>query len=259
MRSKSVTVFPRWRNIRNTAILQEKVRPHIMGTNKPSRSAFAPAKIAGAACLSLLIAGCARYDFSGIYEPVAPVLSLEQRKCCDSVLGLKPYLLEKNRYASIDINEEDAVLEFRTGKSFTEAVELPNVESTYYLQVDSVVDFRSLDLKPRAIYPMVTLLDDRLNAIATYDNEPIDLRRPVLGPKLVRILLTIEAGSSARYALIHTSQERTNQGLSTEPPFEVVDVGGFDTISYAQPTQSRHKIQFAETGLVNLLAYVREG
>ena len=190
---------------------------------------------------------------------MAPVLTLDQRKCCDSILGLRPQRLEANRYASIDINEEDAVLEFRTGKSFTEAVELPEVKSTYYLQVDSVVDFRSLDLKPRAIYPMVTLLDAKLNAIATYDNEPIDLRRPLLGPKLVRVILTIEAGSEARYALIHTSQERTNQGLSTVPPYQIVNFDGFDTISYAQPTQSRHKIQFAETGLVNLLAYVREG
>lgn len=208
-----------------------------------------------AAVSTLLAAGCIRFDHSLIDEPVAPRRSLDQRVCCDSVLGLEVHTLPANEYVTLVVDEDDPVIEFRTGRSFAKAVELPALSGEYVLQIDSVVYVPRVDLFPEAMYPMVTLLDERLNVVAVHDREPLDLRRPVLGPKLLRIVLTVEDGSAARYALIHTSQERVEHGMSMHPPREEVYRDGFDSMIYARPTQSRHKIHFVETGMVTLLAH----
>ncbi|MBX2867105.1 MAG: hypothetical protein KTR18_00410 [Acidiferrobacterales bacterium] len=205
------------------------------------------------------LGGCIRFDHSLIEEPITPVRSLAERPCCDSLLEMKVETLGVKRYKTVLIDESDSVLEFRTGRSFAKAVELPRIEGEYLLQVDSVVNRPRIDFIPEALYPMVTLLDEKLDTVAIFDQQMVDLRRPILGPSLLRITLTIEEESSARYALIHTSPERTNQGISTFAPFELVQRKPFETLLYARPSNSRKKIHFAETGMVNLLAYPVSG
>lgn len=203
----------------------------------------------------LLLGGCIRFDHSLIDEPVEPRRSLDQRICCQSVLGLEVHDLPANKYITLVVDEDDPVIEFRSGKSFAKAVQLPDLTGEYVLQIDSVVYVPRIDLFPEAMYPMVTLLDDRLNVVAVYDREPLDLRRPIFGPKLLRIVLTVEAESAARYAVIHTSQERTRHGMSIKAPREIVTRNDFDSLIYHRPTQTRHKIHFVETGMVTLLAH----
>ncbi len=217
---------------------------------------FSRLTISGFAALTaLLLAGCIRFDHSVIVEPVEPRRTLDQRICCDSVLGLQVHELPANKYVTLVVDEDDPVIEFRSGKSFAKAVELPRLTGEYTLQIDSVVYIPRTDLFPEAMYPMVTLLDERLNVLAVYDREPLDLRRPIFGPKLLRIVLTVEAESTARYAVIHTSQERAQHGMTIHSPREIVNREDFDSLIYARPTQSRHKIHFAETGMVTLLAH----
>ncbi len=203
--------------------------------------------------------GCIRFDHSLIEEPVTPVRTLAERPCCDSLLEMRVETLEVKQYKTVLIDETDSVLEFRTGKSFATAIELPRIQGEYLLQVDSVVNRPRIDLIPEAIYPMVTLLDEKLDTVAIFDQQMIDLRRPIFGPSLLRITLTIEPKSNARYALIHTSPEKTDQGISTFAPFEVVQRKPFDSLLYARPSNSKRKIHFAETGMVNLLAYPISG
>ncbi len=202
-----------------------------------------------------MITGCIRFDHSLIDEPVEPRRSLDQRICCESLLGLEVLDLPANKYVTLVVDEDDPVIEFRSGKSFAKAVELPGLTGEYVLQIDSVVYIPRMDLFPEAMYPMVTLLDERLNIVAVYDQEPLDLRRPIFGPKLLRIVLTVEEGSTARYAVIHTSQEKAQRGMSIHTPREIVNRKDFDSLIYSRPTQSRHKIHFAETGMVTLLAH----
>lgn len=146
-------------------------------------------------------------------------------------------------------------MQFRSGKSFSRVIELPNLEGEYLLQLDSVVYRPHVDLQPKALYPMVVLLDNSFGPIATFDNEPVDLRQPVLGPELVRIILTVPEGSPARYAILYTSEDKTRLGMTTRSPVELVQKDSFGSMLYTRPTQTRYKIQFETTGMVNMLAY----
>ena len=224
--------------------------------NKPRLNRFVKQVLTASTIATL--AGCVHYDFSALKSSNTPRLSLDQRTCCHSVLSLKPEPLIPNQTITAEINGNDAVLEFSSGKSYTQAFALPEVQSEYYLQVDSIVDIRGLDLIPRAIYPMVTLLDANLNTIATFDNEPLKLHKPVFGIKHISIILPIEAASNAKYALIHTSESRKKQGLTTVPPIEVVNIRGFDSISYAESSPSKNKIQFAETGGFKVITHIKK-
>jgi hypothetical protein len=205
--------------------------------------------------LVILISGCIRFDQSMIVSPIGPVRSLEQRPCCDSILGLEVHPLPTNKYVTMIVDKDDAVIDFESGKSFAKVIELPEIESEYLLQLDSVVNYPGLNLIPEAMFPMVTLLDSKLDIIATYDDEPIDYLNPLFGPRLIRVILTLNAGSAARYALIHTSPTHTKQGLIVLSNNEVVQRKEFATMIYARPTQTRHKIKFTDTGMFNLLAY----
>lgn len=214
-----------------------------------------PNRIFSVSLFSLMLSGCIHFDHSIVDTPKQPVRTLEQRICCDEILGLDVHPLPVNEYVTFLIDEDDPVLELSSGKSFAKAIQLPSVEGEYVLQLDSVVNIPRIDLFPEAIFPMVTLLDAELQTIATHDNEPVKLLRPILGPKMVRIILTIEADSPARYAIVHTSEQRTRQALTIHAPIELVQKDSFETLLYSRPTQSRNKIHFVETGMVNMLAY----
>ena len=207
--------------------------------------------------VSIALGGCIHFDRSVVAEPIEPSRSIEQHPCCDSLLSLQVSDLPLNQYVTLVIDRNDPVLEFRKGKSFAKVLTLPKVDNEFLLQLDSVVNFPRLDFVAEAFYPSVTLLDDQLNPVATYDNEKLDLRNPIFGPDLLRIILTIEPGSSARYAVVHTSPDRLIQGLSVNPPHQIVTKSGFDTMLYGRSTQSRKKIYFVETGMINVLAYSR--
>ncbi|MGB5705394.1 MAG: MalM family protein [Arenicellales bacterium] len=219
---------------------------------------YNPLRILMASTVTAVLSGCIHFDHSILDEPKKPVRTLDQQLCCDDVLGLDVYPLPVNEYVTFIIDENDPVLELSSGKSFAKAIKLPQIEGEYVLQLDSVVNIPRIDLYPEAIFPMVTLLDDSLETIAIHDNEPLDLLRPILGPRLVRIILTIPSGSSAKYAIIHTSKKRTHQALTLHHPIELVQKSSFDTLLYARPSQSRNKVHFVETGMVNMLAYLKE-
>lgn len=205
--------------------------------------------------VSMALSSCIHFDHSLVESPKQPTRSLDQRICCDDILGLDVHLLPVNEYVTFVIDETDPVLELSSGKSFAKAIQLPLIEGEYVLQLDSVVNIPRIDLFPEALFPMVTLLDADLQMIATYDNEPLNLLRPILGPKMVRIILTIEEDSTARYAIVHTSERRTHQALTMHAPIELVQKDAFDTMIYSRPTQSRNKIHFVNTGMINMLAY----
>jgi len=61
-----------------------------------------------------------------------------------------------------------------------------------------------------------------------------------------------------RYVLIHTSDEKLNQALSTQKPVSVIQQSAFDTMIYVQPTLSKKRINFTETGVLNVLAYTED-
>ena len=208
--------------------------------------------------LATLASGCIRPDYSALGEPLAPRLSLDQRICCESLGNLEALPLPVNRYTTLVVDENDPVIELPSGVSFARVVELPDIENEYVLQVDSLIDRPRIDLFPEVMYPMVTLLDENLEIVSIHDNLPLDLRRPVFGPNMVRIVLNVPAKSAAKFALLHTSHERTNYGMTSKPPYEVVTRSGFETLLYSRPSQSRHKIHFVETGMVTLLAYDRQ-
>ena len=207
--------------------------------------------------LAVLTSGCIRPDYSALGEPVAPRLSLDQRTCCESLGNLEALPLPVNRYTTLVIDESHPVIELPSGVSFARVVELPDIDNEYVLQVDSLINRPRIDLFPEAIYPMVTLLDENLEIVSIHDNLPLDLRRPVFGPNMVRVVLIVPEQSAAKFALVHTSHERTNYGMTSKPPYEVVTRSGFETLLYSRPSQSRHKIHFVETGMVTLLAYDR--
>lgn len=202
-----------------------------------------------------LLAGCISFDHSIIDEPIKPARTLAQRPCCDSIFGVEAHPLPTDQYITLVLDHDDAVLDFPGGKSFTKAIQLPEIDGPYLLQIDSVVYRPNIDLKPVALYPVVTFLDSDLKPLSTHDNQDIDYRHPIFGPGLLRTIISLEAGSPARYALLHTSSQRLNQAISTSDSHRLVQVDNFDTILYSSPAQSRRKVRFVETGMVNVLAY----
>ena len=209
------------------------------------------------ALLATLTSGCIRPDYSALGEPLAPQMGLDQRICCGTMDAMEAISLPVNRYTTLEVDENDPVIELPSGISFARVVELPEIDSDYVLQVDSLVNRPRLDLFPEVMFPMVTLLDEDREIVSVHDNLPLDLRRPVFGPNMVRIVLTVPADSAARFAVVHTSLHRTDYGMTSKPPYEVVTRSGFETLIYARPSQSRHKIHFVETGMLTLLAYDR--
>ena len=49
-----------------------------------------------------------------------------------------------------------------------------------------------------------------------------------------------------------------NQALSTQEPISVIQQSAFDTMIYVQPTLSKKRIDFTETGVLNVLAYTED-
>ena len=221
-------------------------------TRRQQQALIVPLALAAA-----LAGGCVRPDYSALGEPVTPRRSLEQHICCDPLSTMDTLPLPVNRYTTLVVDDNDPVIDLPSGISFARVVELPEIDHEYVLQVDSVINRPRLDLFPEVMYPMVTLLDGDREIVSVHDDLPLDLRRPFFGPNLVRVVLTVPAQSGARFALVHTSLDRTRYGLSSKPPYEVVTRSGFDTLIYARPSQSRHKIHFVETGMLTLLAYDR--
>ncbi len=209
---------------------------------------------------ALVVVGCApyqNYQDADSDKATRPALTLEQSQaCCSSYSELSYKKLPEKIRATLSIDEDDPVFQFDSGKSYVEPISLPQTGSRMLLEIQSVVSHRNLTRASTVLFPVITLLDENHETIATLDNLPFTYDNPFDGWRSLTVVVTLDHRfENARYALIHTTDAKLNQALSTQQPVRIIEQSGFDTMLYVQPTRSRKRIRFSGTGVVNITAY----
>ena len=207
--------------------------------------------------VSVIAAGCTLQPVTPPDQISQPEQSLAQASlCCESFAELAFKKLPPKFEARLKLDKADPVVNFSTGRSYVEPILLPENPGSILLQIDTLVSRKSLRKPWTAFYPVVTLLDDQYRAIATLDKLPFQYHSTLGLWRKLRIVVTIDDRyPKPTYALIHTSDERLNQSLSVQKDPTIIQRSGFDTMVYAQPTRSRDRILFSETGVIHVIAY----
>lgn len=207
--------------------------------------------------LSLLGFGCVHSHHNRADHVHKPEQSLQQSAvCCESFKQLGFKKLPANYKATLYLNSDDPVYSFDTGKSYVESILLPEHNGVTLLKIDSLVSRHSVTGIPTAVFPVVTLLDNNYQPVATLDNLEFTYRNNLLGWRRIRVVITIDNNySDARYAIIHTSNEKLTESLSTRRPIAIIKEDDFDSMLYANPRKSRKRIKFANNGVFEIVAY----
>ena len=189
-----------------------------------------------------------------------PITTLSQSSpCCTDFSQLRYKELPQNYRATLAVNSEDFVIELDSGKTYAEAIALPESSKTILLEVESIVSYPTLYKPSSVLFPAITLLDDKHQPIITLDDLPFSFDTSFGIWRHLHMIITLDHQyKNARYALIHTTGKRLKQSLSTQKPFRIIQNSGFDTIAYVQPSKSNKRIRFSEQGVINVLAYISE-
>ena len=204
-----------------------------------------------------LMSGCAAMNRHWDQNPDKPELQLAQTPaCCAGLSEVQFKQLPVNFRARLLLNQDDPVFDFDSGKSYMEALALPESDSPLLLQIESLVHYKNVPPQAHVLYPSVTLLDESYNTIGSLQDFPYEFDRPLFGPNRLKFVALLNGDySKARYVLIHTSEERLSQGISSHDPYSVIRYDRFKSMIYSNPAQSHRQIQFSETGKINVLAY----
>lgn len=186
-----------------------------------------------------------------------PDLTLQQRtNCCNDFSQLAYKSLPENYRATLVVDEEDQVMQMETGKTYVEALILPQSKGTTYLEIQSIVSHHNWQKPSTMLFPIVTLLNSEYEEVATFDDLPFEYNHTLGTWRHIHMVLTLDQQfKDARYALIYTNNEKLTQGLSTQKPAQIVKLTNFESMIYVQPTQTRKRVRFTPNGVVNVLAY----
>jgi hypothetical protein len=208
--------------------------------------------------LCLLIAGCSHVTNPNPKNVSRPGTNLEQGiACCTSYSQLKYKILPENYRATLSLDAEDPILDLDSGKTYVEALALPETDETILLEIESVVTRRNLRKPSSALYPIVTLLNASHQPVVTLDELPFTFDTTLGTYRHLHMVITLDDRyPDVRYALIHSNDLKITQALSTQKPIRIIKQSDFDSMVYVQPTISRKRIQFSNKGVINVLAYV---
>ena len=208
--------------------------------------------------LCLLVAGCSHVSNPNPKDVSKPTTNLEQGiACCTSFSQLKYKILPENYRATLALDDADPILDLDSGKTYVEALALPETDETILLEIESIVTRRNLRKPSSALYPIVTLLDANHQPLATLDELPFTFDTTMGTHRHLHMIITLdERYPDVRYVLIHSNDIKLTQVLSTQKPVRIIKQSNFDSMVYVQPTTSRKRIRFSNQGLVNVLAYV---
>jgi hypothetical protein len=206
---------------------------------------------------TLAMSGCGYYYHSETERDGRPVQSLEQTTvCCDSLGELSYRELVPRVEIQVLLDDNDPVLSFDSGKSYVEPFTLPQSGGVTLLQVDSLVGLWDVTEIPSVVFPVVTLLNSDFEEIVTLDQLPYQFDNFALDQKRIRIVVTIDDQyADASYALIHTSQDKLSNSISTRKPYTIIKHTNFDTMLYDQQESSRKRIRFSHSGALNVIVY----
>jgi len=207
--------------------------------------------------MAISLAGCAHH-YTTSDNVAQPEQSLQQTQpCCDGFSELNFKKLRARFKTNLIIDEADPVIELSTGgKSYAEALLLPENNGTTLLQVDSIIKQSLPHVPSKVFYPIITLLDANHQPLETLDRLPFKYSGGLGLWRKLRIVATIdERYRNAKYALIHTSKEKLNQGISTQKPVSVIRHDGFHSMIYGSTTKSRKQVLFSDKGKIQVLAY----
>ena len=220
---------------------------------------FTDRKIHSALLIScLLFTGCSHVNNRNPEDVSKPATNLEQGiSCCTSFSQLKYKKLPENYRATLSLDAKDPILDLDSGKTYVEALALPETNETILLEIESVVTRRNLRKPSSTLYPIVTLLDANHEPVVTLDELPFTFDTTLGTHRHLHMVITLdERYSDVRYALIHSNDIKLTQALSTQKPVRIIKQSNFDSMIYVQPTKSRKRIRFSNKGVINVLAYV---
>ncbi len=208
--------------------------------------------------LCLLVAGCSHVSNPNPKDVSKPATNLEQgTPCCTSFSQLKYKILPENYRATLSLDAADPILDLDSGKTYVEALVLPETDETILLEIESLVSRRNLRKPSSALYPIVTLLDANHLPVITLDDLPFTFDTTMGTHRHLHMVITLdERYPNVRYALIHSNDVKLTQVLSTQKPVRIIKQSNFDSMIYVQPTTSRKRIRFSNMGVINVLAYV---
>ena len=208
--------------------------------------------------LCLLITGCSHVANPSPDDVSKPDINLEQSiACCTSFSQLKYKKLPENYRAILSLDAEDQILDLDSGKTYVEALALPESDETIILEIESVVTRRNLRKPSSALYPIVTLLNANHQPVETLDELPFTFDTTLGTYRHLHMVITLDDRyPDVRYVLIHSNDIKLTQALSTQKPIRIIKQSDFHSMVYVQPTISRKRIQFSNMGVVNVLAFV---
>jgi len=210
--------------------------------------------------LCLLVVGCSHVSNPNPRDVSKPAGNLEQGiACCTNFSQLKYKILPENYRATLSLDAADPILDLDSGKTYVEALALPETDEIILFEIESIVSRRNLRKPSSALYPIVTLLDANHQPVVTLDELPFTFDTTLGTHRHLHMLITLdERYPDVRYALIHSNDVKLTQALSTQKPVRIIKQSNFESMVYVQPTKSRKRIRFSNTGVVNVLAYVEK-
>ena len=193
-----------------------------------------PARWAATGVLvSLACAGCA-----GTVDEDASIKALQAAPpCCGSLANLHYEELPASKDVSFSIQVGDGPFDFGTdGKSYYRAFRLPASSDDYaiFLSAQYMVENAAVSFHSYFFYPVMTLLDASMHALAETSVDDLRLRKGEFGANdYLQVAFTVKPSMGARYLVVHTPEDNLGKAKTfsyTIGP-EVYVVGNISTVT----------------------------
>ncbi len=197
----------------------------------------------------LLLSGCASMR-GGNYES-SEVLQLSPVN--DGYQSLSYKYLPAGKRVRLAIDRHDQSMVFEGGKSFLEALVLPEVAIPYLLEIQSEIVVAGDENHARIFYPVLTFLDAAKQPIQTFSDLPAKFRTPLIRKANIRTAITVDQSlANARYLVVHTDASQLDYSISTKSPSKLLKAGNFSTMIYAPVSEPRYRVNFGPEGWIKL-------
>lgn len=203
-----------------------------------------------AVAVTAVLSGCSNHDYS------TKEMMTANAGCCEGPYSQLVYkVIPANADVRLSVNGEDQVMDLPSGRSFVEALALPEYVRPYWLELQSeVVRSKTEGGKVRSLFfPVMTFLDENKQPIKTIDDAQYRYLTPLVGRDRIRMLIPMrDELVSAKYVLIYTTDRHLARGMSTSEPHKQLQTRKFNTMVFAPVPDAKYRIDFGPEGWLRL-------
>lgn len=186
-----------------------------------------------------------------------PVVVKEAETFTDSFAMMPYQFLPADQEVQLVIDNQDPSFRFAGGDSYFEALTLPALAQPYVIQIRSKLVTSSADLHGEMLFPVVTFLDENKQHLMTLDNLPYVLKEPSTATNYMQASVQIsDQLAAARYMVVHTQDNKLNQAIGRGDGQSILQTGGYETMMFSPQTKPRYRVNFSDTGRVELKAFI---